>query len=98
MENSIESIGGSPQRVYIIPLDAKKSTELKSLDFARIFQRLIIGPSQFPLSMDDAFVEELGRAGVADADQRVVISTIPIRTLIPSYRICVIDTPSAYQS
>lgn len=80
MEQSIEVIGGVPQRVQMIPLDARKSADIAALDFAQIFDRLIIGPSQFPLPMYDAFVEELKKAGVSDADKRVVASTIPIRT------------------
>jgi hypothetical protein len=80
MEQSIETIGGLPQRVHKIPLDGRKSDDLAPLDFARIFDRLIVGPSQFPLPMYDAFVEELAMAGVTDAEKRVVVSRIPIRT------------------
>jgi len=80
IEQSIEVIGGVPQRVQKIPLDAEKSSDVAGLDFATIFDRLIIGPSQFPLPMYDAFVEKLTKAGVSDAGKRVVASSIPIRT------------------
>jgi len=79
MEQSIQVIGGVPQNVQMIPLDARKSDDIAALDFARI-DRLIIGPSQFPLPMYHAFVEALTKAGVGGAAERVVISTIPIRT------------------
>jgi hypothetical protein len=80
MEQSIEVIDGVPQRVHLIPLDSSRSSAIEGLDFVRIFDRLIIGPSQFPLSMRDAFVEALGKAGVSDAGKRVFASQIPLRT------------------
>lgn len=77
MENSIECIGGVPQRVFKLPLEERISPEI---DFSHIFDRLIIGPTQFPTAMRWAFIEKLARAGVKDPDSKVVISDIPIRT------------------
>jgi hypothetical protein len=45
-----------------------------------MFDRLIIGPSQYPAVMYEAFTQALKAAGVADAENRVLISGIPIRT------------------
>jgi hypothetical protein len=45
-----------------------------------MLDRVIIGPSQFPIAMYDAFVEELDNAGVKDPSSRVVASQIPVRT------------------
>jgi hypothetical protein len=80
MEDSIQVIDGIPQRVHMVPLDRTKAPILEGIDFARIFDRLIIGPTQYGLAMYDAFVEELRRAGIQDADKRVIISQIPLRT------------------
>lgn len=79
MEHSTETIGGVPQIVYKIPLDASVSSALAGLDFGSIFDRLIIGPSQYPLAMYQAFVDALTKAGVPDAPARVFTSGIPIR-------------------
>ena len=54
--------------------------DLATLDFAQIFDRLIIGPTQYPASVREAFVDELERLGVKDAAERVWSSNIPIRT------------------
>lgn len=75
----IESIAGVPQPVYKIPFDATVSQLLDPLDFATIFDRLIIGPTDYPLAMFDAFARALEDAGVPDARSRVVASKIPIR-------------------
>lgn len=79
MESSTEILDGIPQIVCKIPLDVTVSDTLADLDLARIFDRLIIGPSEHPWVMYEAFVAALVKAGVADAGKRVWISDIPIR-------------------
>jgi hypothetical protein len=79
METSTEVVGGVPQIVHKIPLDASVDPVLAELDLARMFDRLIIGPSPFPLPIGDAFVDALSKAGVSDAGNRVFASGIPIR-------------------
>jgi len=80
MESSIETVLGIPQLVHKIPLDATVSQYLADLDFTRIFDRLLIGPSSYPWVMFDAFTQELSKAGISDASNRVQNSNIPIRT------------------
>jgi hypothetical protein len=79
MESATEIIGGVPQTVYKIPLDAAVSNVLAELDLFRMFDRLIIGPSPYPWAMYEAFVAALNKAGVVDAENRVWASNIPIR-------------------
>ena len=79
VESSTEIIGGVPQIIYKLPLDVTVSSTLAELDFSRMFDRLIIGPSQYPLVMSGAFVDALTKTGVPDAANRVFISGIPIR-------------------
>ena len=67
-----------PQRVYRLPVDASASTALADLDLARIFDRVIIGPSPYPWVMYEAFVDALTKAGLADPS--VQVSGIPIRS------------------
>jgi hypothetical protein len=80
IEHTVESFGGVSQKVYHLPLDGSLAPELAELDFAQIFDRLIIGPTQYPLSLRDAFVEELEKAGVKDPASKIQISYLPIRT------------------
>jgi hypothetical protein len=80
MEPSTETIGGVPQVIHKIPLDVRASPNLADIDLARLFDRLIIGPSPFSLAMHEAFVRALTESGVSDAANRVVISGIPIRS------------------
>jgi len=76
---STEVIGAVPQIIYQIPLDKAVSPALEDIDFANIFDRLIVGPSPYPWVMYEAFVDALAKAGVSDAGNRVRISEIPLR-------------------
>ena len=80
METSTKVIAGIPQIVHKIPLDVSVSPELAELDLAAMFDRLIIGPTQYPLVMFETFKTALTAAGVANADSKIFASSIPIRT------------------
>jgi hypothetical protein len=80
IESSIESFEGVPQTVYKLPIDGAASAELASLDVTRLLDRVIIGPNQYAWAMYESFVAALARAGIQDAERRVVISGIPIRS------------------
>jgi hypothetical protein len=81
MQCSTETIAGVPQVVYSIPFDKTASPVLAPLDFSRIFDRLIIGPSPYAFPMSEAFTAALEKAGIPpdEARKKVVVSGIPIR-------------------
>jgi hypothetical protein len=79
MEQSTEVISGVPQIVHKLPLDSAAAPELADLDLSRIFDRLIIGPTQYPMAIREAFVGALTNLGVASPHERIFISGIPIR-------------------
>jgi hypothetical protein len=80
MRSSTEVVQGIPQIVHQIPLDGTISESLADLEFSRIFERLIIGPTQYPGPMAEAFMAELTKVGIGDAKDRLHVSGIPIRT------------------
>jgi len=79
IESATEVISGIPQVIYKIPLENISSAGIE-LGFADVFDRLIIGPTQFPFVMVEAFAAALDAAGVKDAPKRVFVSEIPVRT------------------
>jgi hypothetical protein len=79
MKPSTKVINGVPQIVYEIPMDKTASAELADLDFAKMFDHLIVGPTPYVWPMYEAFVDALTEAGVGDARNRLVPSGIPIR-------------------
>jgi hypothetical protein len=70
----------SSQIIYEVPFDGSVSPLFADLDFAQVFDRLIVGPTQYPWPIYGAFVEVLKAAGVPSAEERVFVSKIPIRS------------------
>ena len=77
LSRRIESIGGTPQPLYALPL--KKFDDGYDLELGSILDRIIVGPSEFPSAVIEALQIELELAGVADASRKVVFSDIPLR-------------------
>lgn len=80
MNSEIKVISGVPQKIYKLPLNATVAPSLAGLDFSSIFERLIIGPTEYSWAMFEAFSETLSSIGVLDANERICISNIPIRS------------------
>jgi hypothetical protein len=77
MQRRIEIINGTPQPVYSLPL--KKLADGYDLEIGSILDRVIIGPSEFPGALLEAFWDELEKAGVPEPRKKVVVSDIPLR-------------------
>jgi len=80
IDSSIEVISGLPQRVYKIHFKNDSASGLTGLEPDEVIDRIIIGPTQFPWVMGEAFVSALRDAGVKDPEKRVFASQIPVRT------------------
>jgi hypothetical protein len=80
MLSSIELIAGVPQIVYKMPISGGPPDELSGISISNLLDRVIIGPSQYPWAMYEAFVSALTNAGVSDAASKVFVSGIPLRS------------------
>ena len=80
MKPIADTVDGVPQRIYPLPLDKAVSPEIAPLDLASVFDRLIIGPMQYGQVVADAFVDELTKLGIEEAEKKIFISGIPLRT------------------
>lgn len=72
------SIRGVPQPIYRLPLRAFPEDGF-STAIPDILDRVIIGPTHYPLALQSAFVELLRRMAVPEPHTRVVVSDIPLR-------------------
>jgi hypothetical protein len=79
ISHEIVSIDGVPQRIYKIPLIDAPEKGLDGADIPQFFDRIIIGPTDYPIAIRDAFETALHTAGVEDPAERIVVSDIPIR-------------------
>lgn len=80
IESDVVCLSGVPQIIYKFPFDASVATETADIDLVNIFDRLIMGPSQYTWVMYEAFKKILEQAGVNDVGSRIITSGIPIRS------------------
>ena len=76
---SIEIIGGVPQKVFKIPLKNIPEEGLVDIEIPQIVNRIIIGPSAYPVPIYNAFVDALKDVGMENPESKIVISLIPLR-------------------
>lgn len=76
---AIETIRGVPQHVIKIPLKSYPEEGLVGVEVQELIDRIIIGPTQHPHVIADAFYDLLRQAMVPDPEKRICISDIPLR-------------------
>lgn len=77
--SAIESVNGTPQSICKIPLRDVPEEGLYGLALPKFIDRVIIGPSKYPLGIYEAFEALLTGAGVENAAARIVVSDVPLR-------------------
>lgn len=75
----VRVVRGIAQKIYKVPLQDYPEEGFFSASLPALIERVIIGPTEYPWVMYDAFVDLLKGAGVANAESRVVVSEIPLR-------------------
>jgi len=78
--SSIECINGIPQVVYKLPLENHPEEDVHSVSIPELIDKVIIGPTEYPLPLLDAFSITLENAGIENPIDKIVISGIPLRT------------------
>lgn len=76
----IETINGVPQSIYKIPLENNQTENIVGLSVPELIEQIIIGPSSYPWPLYEAFKTTLEQAGVENAESRIFVSGIPLRT------------------
>lgn len=79
LRSKTESIGGVPQLIYEMPIDKSASAQLADIDLPKIIEKIIIGPTDYPTAVYEAFAAELTNIGVPDPKDKIKISNIPLR-------------------
>lgn len=77
--SSIESVSGTPQRIFKIPLRNIPDKGLVGMEIPELLNRIIIGPTQFPQAIYEAFETLLINAGIPNPEHKIVVSDIPLR-------------------
>jgi hypothetical protein len=75
----IQVIAGTPQPIYKIPLKDIPDEGFVGVEIPALLDRIIIGPTQYPWAVYEAFVELLADADVKEPTSKVFVSDIPLR-------------------
>lgn len=76
---SVEVVHGIPQLVHKVPLKNHADQGIRGVEISDLLEQVIIGPTKYPHSIREAFVHELTELGVAEPNQKVTVSGIPVR-------------------
>lgn len=77
--SEIKSIGGTPQKIYQIPLEDDPDQGLVGIEIQDLIHEVLIGPVKFSENVATAIETTLKEAGVENPGSRVRISSIPFR-------------------
>jgi hypothetical protein len=75
-----ETVSGVAQLICKARLEAFQAAGFPYADLDKLVERVIIGPTTHPLSIYDALLFEMRRAGITEPEKRLYISQIPLRT------------------
>ena len=80
IEETTESVAGIPQIVQKIPLRDDPDSGLIKADLDHLLYKIIIGPSEYPLVLRNAFAVALAEKNVSEPLSRISVSSIPLRS------------------
>lgn len=73
------AIRGIAQLVYKLPLEDRPGMNFPEVELERLLDRVIVGPTQFPIQVAEAFDEAMTKAGLSNVGNRIKVSHIPLR-------------------
>lgn len=79
VKEAVEVIGGVPQTIHKIQLVNNGERGVTGLDPAQLIEGLIVGPTQYRMTLAETFHKALVKAGVPDVTRKLRFSEIPLR-------------------
>ena len=78
-----KQFGGVPQAIYTLELQDHVESGLVGFTVPDFLDRPIIGPTEFPVTLHDAFLEVMDKAKIQNRADKLVVSHIPLRPSSP---------------
>lgn len=75
----VQTISGTPQPIFKLPLKNVPDEGLYGVEIHELIERVIVGPTHFPFAIQEAIVMALTKKGLAGAENKVIVSDIPLR-------------------
>ena len=73
------SVRGAPQLIKLLNIGGLLASSRVRMGLDNIISHVIIGPTNYPEIIRDAFIDLFKQKGLENADNRVIISNIPLR-------------------
>jgi hypothetical protein len=77
--SKVVNVGGIVQTIHYLPMVNVPEHGVANADLNGLLDRIIIGPTPNPPLVRDAFVRLLADAGIANPEDRVLTSNVPLR-------------------
>lgn len=74
-----EVVGGIPQKIYVLDLKDIPEKGFVGVEIPSLVDRVLIGPTEQPLTIMKALAEELRAAGIDKPESKFQITNIPLR-------------------
>ena len=79
MPSEIMTLGGVPQRIFSLPFQNYPEDGFDGATIPELIDRVLIGPSENAYAIAQAFVQALTERGLTDAQDRVIVTGVPLR-------------------
>lgn len=80
LKYDVQSLSGVPQRVFKLSFEDRPDLGMTGISVPQLLDRVIIGPTEYPDAVREAFCDILSGVGVKQPEKMVVCSDIPLRT------------------
>lgn len=80
LKHGVEILDGVPQPVFKLQFENRADLGMTGISIPQLLTRVIIGPTDYPDAVREAFCEVLTGVGVSDPQELVICSDIPLRT------------------
>jgi hypothetical protein len=79
IKEELETINGRPQIIQKIPLQDIPDENFLGLEIKSLLERIIIGPTDSPTVIRDAFIKLLHSKDIEEPHKKIALSSIPLR-------------------
>ena len=79
LRQDFQSIQGVPQKIYKIPLENSPRHNLSGATVPELIDKIIVGPTKSPWAVRETLIHKLQQKNTKDAEEKVVVSDIPLR-------------------
>ena len=79
LQRVTQTVSNVPQTVLLLALKDDTSVGRVGIEPPALLDRIIIGPTDYPMPIYNAYLEQMKKSGIAEAEKKLKISFLPLR-------------------